>query len=372
MVAVAAQEKAPVQSIVPVNMSFDRQFQLALEPTNMDSAYKAASLVAQVGLCGVKSPEEALIRIMTGRSLGLQMMAALRYVYVVEGRPALDASFMHALCMGREDCAKFDCVEDTNEAVTYVVQRRGRPEFKVRYTLEDARRAQLLNRGSDPSKNNWNKWPRRMLHARCKSEGAQRGWPDVMCGIPGGEAFSHGVIEVVGEEVLDEPFDGETAATPHVSNVVPIRDAAEVLEGEPVLARAATIPAPGGTPAPQPPQSPPPVKEPPKKAPAPKKAPEPAPEPKQEEEEVEPPTSPPPPAPPPSPPPAATPPAPAPFIPQAAARDFDRELEVILAGIRAAASAEDIAKVRKQIVDWDAPNAWKTKAKEAYNARVKP
>ena len=46
-------------------------FKLALEPTSFDGALKVAGMVAKIGMCGVKSPEEALIRIAAGRELGI-------------------------------------------------------------------------------------------------------------------------------------------------------------------------------------------------------------------------------------------------------------------------------------------------------------
>jgi hypothetical protein len=73
------------------------EFKHALEPTSLDSAYRVATLAAKIGIGGVRSPEEALIRIMHGRTLGITAMQALRFVYVVNGRPSVDSTLMRAL-----------------------------------------------------------------------------------------------------------------------------------------------------------------------------------------------------------------------------------------------------------------------------------
>ena len=50
------------------------------------AAYRVASVAAKIGIGGVKSPEEALTRIMHGRSRGITAMQALPFVYLIGGR----------------------------------------------------------------------------------------------------------------------------------------------------------------------------------------------------------------------------------------------------------------------------------------------
>ena len=83
------------------------EFKHALEPTSLDSAYRVATLAAKIGIGGVRSPEEALIRIMHGRTLGITAMQALRFVYVVNGRPSVDSTLMRALCQSHPDREEF-------------------------------------------------------------------------------------------------------------------------------------------------------------------------------------------------------------------------------------------------------------------------
>jgi hypothetical protein len=107
------------------------EFKHALEPTSLDSAYPVATLAAKIGIGGVRSPEEALIRIMHGRTLGITAMQALRFVYVVNRRPSVDSTLMRALCLSHPDCEEFAPLKTTSEG---------------RRRAVDARRNQLLGR----------------------------------------------------------------------------------------------------------------------------------------------------------------------------------------------------------------------------------
>lgn len=172
----------------------DESYRRQLEPSSLDALFKVAHEVARVSLCGVSTPQEAFARMATGRELGLSMMQSLRGVYLVEGRPALDASLMHALCEQAADCEYFRCTESTEERATYETKRRGQEPQTLTFTLKDADRAGLLNRGSDPKKNNWNKYPKEMLRARAKSGLARMVYPDKLFGLYSREELLDGDV----------------------------------------------------------------------------------------------------------------------------------------------------------------------------------
>jgi len=176
-------------------------YRRGLEPRTLDAAYELAETLAKTKMCKIASPEDALARILTGRELGLTAMQSIRGVYMVDGRPGLDASLMQGLCLQSALCEEFYCIEDTDTRVTYRVKRRGRPARNITWTIEDARRAQLLDRGEDPSKNNWNKYPRQMLHARCKAEGSRAEFPERMFGLLSREEMMDGIIDVTASAV---------------------------------------------------------------------------------------------------------------------------------------------------------------------------
>jgi hypothetical protein len=172
----------------------DTAFRFALEPASLEAAYKVAAMAAKIQLCGVTTPEDALVRILTGRELGLTALQSMRLIYVVEGRPALDASLMLALSLNHPSCEYFDLVESSPERATYRACRRGREEVVLTWTLEQAKKAGLLDRGKDPTKNNWHRYPDAMLRARCVSALARIVFPEAIAGLYVREEFDDGEV----------------------------------------------------------------------------------------------------------------------------------------------------------------------------------
>lgn len=173
----------------------------ALEPTSTQTAFELAELMASIGFCGVTSPAEALGRIMTGRGIGLSAMQSMRGVYTIDGRPGLDASLMHALCLASPLCEKFAFVpEESDETkATFVAQRRGDAPVKHTYTVEQARKMGVLDRNADKpekqARDVWHTHRSAMLRARCKAELARLVFPDLTFGMYSREELEDGVVE---------------------------------------------------------------------------------------------------------------------------------------------------------------------------------
>lgn len=168
-------------------------------PRTMDEAMRVAEIASKERLYGVKSPQEAFVRVATGLELGLSPFQALNAIYVVEGRPTLAASWMQAVCIGSPVCEYFEFVESTDRVATYVAKRKGRPEMKMGYTIEQAQRAGLAGRLT------WKQHPEDMLRARAISKLARALFPDVLAGlytpdevhdIPAPKHVSETVLEV--------------------------------------------------------------------------------------------------------------------------------------------------------------------------------
>jgi hypothetical protein len=152
-------------------------FTMALEPQNQEGAWKVAQVVAKLGICRIKTPEDAFVRILTGRQLGLSAMQSIRQVYNINGTPALDASLMLALCYRSPHLGRFDCLESTPERAVFVAARKGGVETTLTWTLEQARKAGLS------SKDTWKNYPEAMLRARCISALARMVFPDAIMGL---------------------------------------------------------------------------------------------------------------------------------------------------------------------------------------------
>lgn len=196
---------------VSTEASLARDFKLELEPRSITALADLAASMAAIALCGVRTPEEAMARMLTGRELGLTTMQSMRGVYIIENRPALDATLMHGLCLQSPLCEQFESVETTEERATFKIKRKGWSEAKLHtFTIEEAQKAGLLDRGKDEEakkNNNWNKWRKRMLEARAKSTAARLFFPEVTFGLYTPDEVSEGSSDpmpgaVVSAEVI--------------------------------------------------------------------------------------------------------------------------------------------------------------------------
>ncbi len=195
----------------------------ALEPGTAREAWDVAEMMASIGYCGVTSAPEALGRIMTGRGLGLSAMQSLRGVYTVHGRPGIDAALMHALCLQSPLCERFSFLpeESDDTKATFIAKRRGDDPVKHTFTIEDAERMGVVDRGKDDkakTDNNWNKVRKAMLRARAKSELARIVFPDLIFGMYSREEIEAGFgdaardpNEMVGDILSDEEAAAERA-----------------------------------------------------------------------------------------------------------------------------------------------------------------
>lgn len=155
-----------------------------------------------------KAPD-VFVTLLAGHELGLSPMAALRGIHVVKGKPVLSADTMAAIVLSSGAAEYIRCVDSTAEVATYATKRKGDPEERiVTWTKADAARAKLDG-------DNWTKYPRAMLKARCKAELLRDVYPDVLAGC-----------YVDGE--IDEPEQIQRAAK--IAAVPPPR--ADVIDAE--------------------------------------------------------------------------------------------------------------------------------------------
>ena len=152
----------------------------AVAARNPEDLFRYAQWAAKIGFCGVKSPEEACVRMATGMEAGLRPWASLRGVYVFNGRPSLYAEQLVAACVGKPDlCEYFILTESTEERATYTTRRRGAPEpVTMSFSADDAKRARLWGKPGP-----WTEHPRAMLRARAKTILAREVYPDLLAGI---------------------------------------------------------------------------------------------------------------------------------------------------------------------------------------------
>lgn len=130
-------------------------------------------------------PAAVAAAILYGREVGLPPMTALTQTHVIEGVPSMAAEAMRAMVLAAGHKLEFRTT--TGARCLIAGQRRGSSSWtEVEWTIDMAKAAKLLG------KDNWIKWPRRMLQARATSELCELLFPDVI----------HGFRSV--EEVVDD------------------------------------------------------------------------------------------------------------------------------------------------------------------------
>lgn len=180
-----------------------QEYRLALEPRSFTEVRDIAKMATRIGMCGVKSEEEGVLRILFGRELAFTAMQALRLVSVINGRPSVDATAIVGRCLQHPECEYFELVESSATKATWKTKRRGRPEQVLSWTIEQAKQAKL------DGKDNWRNWPENMLRARAATNLARVVWPEVTAGLFTADELSHGVVEVRDGQVVhvEPPVD---------------------------------------------------------------------------------------------------------------------------------------------------------------------
>ncbi len=153
---------------------------LAIVPRTLDEVGTLADVLAKSTLLPDAlrgKSADIVVSILAGQELGLSPMAAIRGVFVVQGKPVLSADTMVGLILGSGLAEYFTCVEDTDARVTYETKRKGSPHAqRVSWSTEDTKRAGLN------TKDNWRLFTRQMMKARAKAILARDAYPDVLAG----------------------------------------------------------------------------------------------------------------------------------------------------------------------------------------------
>jgi hypothetical protein len=151
---------------------------------------------------------KAVVVAMKGRELGVPMMQAFSQINVINGKPAISAELMLALIYRAHPKAEISFPVYTDTKCAIKARRPGAEDYTTfEFTIEDAKRAQLVKQGSP-----WEKYPRAMLRSRAVSEMARSLFPDAIMGCSytpeelGQEVNEDGeVIEVQNQAVDTKP-----------------------------------------------------------------------------------------------------------------------------------------------------------------------
>lgn len=177
-----------------------------------------------------EKPYEVTAAILAGHELGLDPMASLRSIAVINGTPALTANAMRGLVQSRGH----EVWVESESPTRAVVKAKRAGEDRIHSSEWTIDRAKALNLSE---RDQWRKQPQAMLVARATSEVCRRAAADVLIGMP------YSV-----EELADVDGDAEELKPKRrrrkplaAKESAPAIDPEPELEPESVVAEAATV-----------------------------------------------------------------------------------------------------------------------------------
>lgn len=152
----------------------------SLQPTSFDEAMQFSKLIANSSLVPPAFKGKAadvLVAVQMGAELGLQPMQAIQNICVINGRPCVWGDAMLAIVKAHK---QFEYLQEhiENDVAYCKVKRKGEPEHIQKFSIEDAKKANLWGK-SGP----WTQYPKRMLQMRARGFAIRDSFPDALRGI---------------------------------------------------------------------------------------------------------------------------------------------------------------------------------------------
>ena len=165
---------------------------MQMDPMTVAQVFKASGMFPDI-----QSEAAACAKIIIGRGLGLSDYDAMTGLHIIKGKAVLASNLMAAAIKraGKYDY-RAECTDEDCTIVFYGRTMDGKMEQigTTSYTMDDAKRARLT--GGD----NWQKYPRAMLFARCISTGYKQQCPDALGSAPV-YVEAHGEMEITDDSV---------------------------------------------------------------------------------------------------------------------------------------------------------------------------
>lgn len=162
-----------------------------LTPAIWNMIKEIAPVMHTSRLFGVSSVEQATAIMLKGYELGLPVTASFEFINVIDGKPTLSPRGTLALINSKGVLDEYKLTRLTDKTGAFYgyecYMKRGKTSFTARFTLDDARRAQLTE-GSPTSSGkrgygNWEKYPENMAMWRAIGFCADVVCPDITGGM---------------------------------------------------------------------------------------------------------------------------------------------------------------------------------------------
>jgi len=186
-------------------------------PVAMNDKLALADTLAKSGLVpsALKTKEQVFVSLQWGHELGLSPMVAVNNIAVINGKPTLGADIQYALVRAHSEYAGIKWIKCDDKAAECEVSRNNgkfTEVFRGYFDMKMAESAGLSN------KDNWKKYPQRMLKHRAQSFALRDAFPDVLAGVYTPEEMTE-----------SEPRNITPEAT---AKVTPVQTVSEVFKGE--------------------------------------------------------------------------------------------------------------------------------------------
>lgn len=162
-------------AIVPIQ-------QRELTPQVWQMISQMAPVMWKSRLFGVVSQEAAAAIMLKGYELGLSVTASFEFIHVIQGKPGLSPRGALALLHSHPDIEKVEIKRLTKEGSylghSCTIKRKSGFEYTAQFTLEDAKRAELVKPNSG-----WTKYPEQMCMWRAVGFAADVAAPDITAGM---------------------------------------------------------------------------------------------------------------------------------------------------------------------------------------------
>lgn len=194
---------------------------VSLMPQTFDGKFQMAQVLAQSGLLptGLNTPQKVCVALEWGHELQLSPMVAVNNIAVINGKPTLSADIMAAVVKRSPEYGGIKWLQQNEKVaeceITRILSNGEKEVITSKFTIEDAEKAGLLGR------DNWRKYPRRMLKHRCQSYGLRDMFPDILAGL------------YTPEEMESVEVPQERNVTPVTDNITPMT--IEAIEQTPAL-----------------------------------------------------------------------------------------------------------------------------------------
>lgn len=199
------------------------------EPSSFEAMQKQALILLKSGFLptAIKTPEQAITIMLTGKELGLGSMEALRSINVIQGKPCLSAQLMLGLCHRTKQVEFAEMRESTDKKCVFVLKRKGSPAYISSFTAEEADKA-CFSKSWDRDKqcwkpkDNWIKQAGTMLQWRAIAKACRIVFPDAVSGVYTEEEIADDVViatdpqtrEVVVTEIISSPHQAPAKEDP--------------------------------------------------------------------------------------------------------------------------------------------------------------